>query len=164
MASRRWSNMTNQAFVTKDTLPKDLNRTVKPALKRHRRVPLPEIGESLKKVLAQLLANPKIKFTAKTKSFKGNRRILANKRSKYIGVSGNKTHWQALINVGIRKRYIGTYLSEKEAAIMFDIYSIGLHGTTASVNFDYTSNIVASMIEEFLMNGTLNPLPYACQV
>lgn len=60
--------------------------------------------------------------------------------------------------------YIGTFLSEKEAGIMFDIYSIGLHGIKASTNFNYSSDIVISMIEEFLANGTIEPLTYASQV
>ena len=47
-----------------------------------------------------------------------------SRKSPYIGVSRNKDHWQVLINNKTSKLYIGTYMSEFEAAIAYDFYSI----------------------------------------
>ena len=40
--------------------------------------------------------------------------------SSYVGVSKNGENWQVLINYGNFKKYIGTFSSEKQAAITYD--------------------------------------------
>jgi hypothetical protein len=71
------------------------------------------------------------------------------RRSKYIGVSRNGPHWQALIAIKKRKTYIGTYDNQEDAARAFDFYSLLLHSLTAKTNFNYTKGEVLEMIEKF---------------
>lgn len=58
--------------------------------------------------------------------------------SKYRGVSKNGNQWQVLIMVNKKKRYIGNYKTEDEAASSYDIVAIQNHGSKAKTNFYYT--------------------------
>lgn len=58
--------------------------------------------------------------------------------SKYRGVSKNGNQWQVLIMVNKKKRYIGNYKTEDEAASSYDIVAIQNHGKKAKTNFYYT--------------------------
>ena len=59
--------------------------------------------------------------------------------SKFRGVSKNGNQWQVLIMINKKKRYIGNYKSEKDAARAYDIVAIQNHGKKAKTNFYYTS-------------------------
>ena len=59
--------------------------------------------------------------------------------SKFRGVSKNGNQWQVLIMINKKKRYIGNYKSEKDAARAYDIVAIQNHGKKAKTNFFYTS-------------------------
>jgi hypothetical protein len=48
-------------------------------------------------------------------------------RSNFIGVSKNGNHWQSLIVINNTKVYLGTYKTQKEAAVMFDFHSLVVH-------------------------------------
>ena len=58
--------------------------------------------------------------------------------SKYRGVSKNGNQWQVLIMINKKKRYIGNYKNEEEAASSYDIVAIQNHGSKAKTNFYYT--------------------------
>ena len=58
--------------------------------------------------------------------------------SKYRGVSKNGNQWQVLIMINKKKRYIGNYKNEEEAASSYDIVAIQNHGNKAKTNFYYT--------------------------
>ena len=58
--------------------------------------------------------------------------------SKYRGVSKNGNQWQVLIMINKKKRYIGNYRNEEEAAMFYDIVAIQNHGSKAKTNFYYT--------------------------
>lgn len=77
----------------------------------------------------------------------------SDRRSKFIGVSRNGKNWQVLINVGNTKKYIGTYSTQKEAAVAYDFYSFALHGSKAKTNFTYNKDQLISMVESFLEKG-----------
>ena len=81
------------------------------------------------------------------------RRDESSKRSNYIGVTKNGPNWQSLISINRRKTYIGTYITQDEAARAFDIYSLLLHGLKASTNFPYTKAEILSALEEFLASS-----------
>jgi len=83
-----------------------------------------------------------ISFKASTKSSRGLHNGKSTRRSQFIGVLRNGKRWQVLINVGKKKKYIGTYAEEKEAAIVHDFYSIGLNGVGAKTNFSYDQTLV----------------------
>ena len=69
--------------------------------------------------------------------------------SNYIGVSMNGDNWQVLINCGKFKKYIGTFANEKQAAIMYDFYSICLHLAKAKTNFTYDAQLIEEMVESY---------------
>ena len=76
----------------------------------------------------------------------------SNRRSVFIGVSKNGPSWQSMITVNKRKTYIGTYKTEKEAAIAFDFYSMLIHALEGKTNFSYTKGQVWEMINNFVEN------------
>ena len=69
---------------------------------------------------------------------KHSRAKTSERRSTFIGVSKNGPSWQSMITVEKRKIYIGTYKTEREAAIAFDFYSILIHTMEGKTNFSYT--------------------------
>mmetsp|Transcript_37796 Transcript_37796/g.43439 ORF Transcript_37796/g.43439 Transcript_37796/m.43439 type:complete len:80 (+) Transcript_37796:429-668(+) len=73
-----------------------------------------------------------------------------------MGVSRNGDNWQALINYEGVKKYIGTFATEKEAAVAYDFYSIVLHCHKAKINFGYDTETVMEMAENYSHNGKLN--------
>ena len=74
-------------------------------------------------------------FEKEEKDFNRNR---GQRGSKYRGVSKNGNQWQVLIMINKKKRYIGNYKNEEEAASSYDIVAIQNHGNKAKTNFYYT--------------------------
>ena len=74
------------------------------------------------------------------------RKCKSTRRSAYIGVSKNGPNWQAMISAEKMKSYIGTYVSEIEAAEMFDLYSLLVHGFSAKTNFSYSKAGIIDLI------------------
>jgi hypothetical protein len=66
--------------------------------------------------------------------------------SKYRGVSRNGNQWQVLIMVNKKKRYVGSYSKEEEAAKAYDKVALQNHGTKAKTNFDYTKKEVENIL------------------
>ena len=67
-----------------------------------------------------------------------NNKKRGQRGSKYRGVSKNGNQWQVLIMINKKKRYIGNYKNEEEAASFYDIVAIQNHGNKAKTNFYYT--------------------------
>ena len=89
----------------------------------------------------------------------------SGRRSRYIGVSKNGDNWQVLVNMGKFKKYIGTYVDEKEAAVAYDFYTICLHSTKAKTNFAYKKGMILDMINHYTNNSKVfNPKHFACKV
>jgi hypothetical protein len=80
---------------------------------------------------------------------------LSKTRSAFIGVTKNGSNWQALIAIKKKKTYIGTYVTETEAAIAFDFYCILIHGLTAKTNFSYTKGQLFEMISNYMENDSV---------
>jgi hypothetical protein len=78
-----------------------------------------------------------------------NRANASKKRSNYIGVCKNGPNWQALISIDKKKTYIGTYMTDKEAAEAYDFYCMMINGTRAKTNFGYTKEGVEYLISKF---------------
>ena len=123
---------------------------------------LPEIDKNLLKIL-QL--SSEISFEHWIKSARGLHNGVSQRRSVFIGVLKNKNRWQVLINNGRHKHYIGTYLSEIEAAIVHDFYSIGINFLKAKTNFFYTKELLVPMIISYFSSGKVfNPSKFISQV
>ena len=69
------------------------------------------------------------------------------------GVTWNGQLWQALITINKRKTYIGSYESERDAAIAFDFYCMLLHSLRAKTNFNYSKKNTLCMVENFKENN-----------
>ncbi|CAI2374428.1 unnamed protein product [Moneuplotes crassus] len=123
--------------------------------KRRRRTELLDISQKLLKMKASILKQYVKGFESVRKRAKSANQKNFSRRSKYIGVSKNICNWQALINVGSVKKYIGTFVDEHQAARAFDIYSIALRGEKAPINFDYTAKEMLERIEYFLENNSV---------
>ena len=66
--------------------------------------------------------------------------------SKFRGVSRNGNQWQVLIMVNKKKRYVGSYSKEEEAAKAYDKVALQNHGSKAKTNFDYTKKEVEEIL------------------
>lgn len=66
--------------------------------------------------------------------------------SRYRGVSRNGNQWQVLIMVNKKKRYVGSYSNEEEAARAYDKVALQNHGAKAKTNFDYTEEEVQKIL------------------
>jgi len=66
--------------------------------------------------------------------------------SKYRGVSRNGNQWQVLIMVNKKKRYVGSFSTEEEAARVYDKVSLQNHGSKAKTNYFYTEDEIKSII------------------
>ena len=68
--------------------------------------------------------------------------------SRYRGVSRNGNQWQVLIMVNKKKRYVGSYSNEEEAARAYDKVALQNHGAKAKTNFDYTEEEVQKILSD----------------
>ncbi|CAI2382837.1 unnamed protein product [Moneuplotes crassus] len=118
--------------------------------KRRRRSTKLEIKSKLARVRAQILKRGISAFHRSPKKARGNLSCNSNRRSRYIGVSKNNAHWQALINIKRTKKYIDIFACEQEAARTYDLYAIALKGVKAGLNFDYTAEEMIAMIDNYL--------------
>ena len=69
------------------------------------------------------------------------------RKSKYRGVSMNGAQWQVIIMINKKKRYIGSYKSEDEAALVYDKIAIKLKGEKAKTNFPYSNQEMKEIVE-----------------
>ena len=67
--------------------------------------------------------------------------------SRYRGVSKNGSQWQVLIMVKKKKRYLGSFSNEEEAARAYDKVALQHHGIKAKTNYDYTKEEVKKIME-----------------
>ena len=66
--------------------------------------------------------------------------------SKYRGVSRNGNQWQVLIMINKKKRYVGSYSKEEDAARAYDKVALQNHGSKAKTNYDYTKKEVEEIL------------------
>ena len=66
--------------------------------------------------------------------------------SRYRGVSKNGSQWQVLIMVKKKKRYLGSFSNEEEAARAYDKVALQHHGIKAKTNYDYTKEEVEKIM------------------
>ena len=68
--------------------------------------------------------------------------------SRYRGVSKNGSQWQVLIMIKKKKRYLGSFSNEEEAARAYDRVALQHHGIKAKTNYDYTKEEVEQIMSE----------------
>ena len=66
--------------------------------------------------------------------------------SRYRGVSKNGSQWQVLIMVKKKKRYLGSFSNEEEAARAYDRVALQHHGIKAKTNYDYTKEEIEQIM------------------
>ena len=118
--------------------------------KRVPKVKLMNFDISMEKLIEviDMFQNPKWVLFAGNR--KGSKRINASlKRTSFIGVSKNGPNWQSLITINSKKTYIGTYMTEIEAAKAYDFYWMLIHNLNAKTNFAYTKEEVHQLISTF---------------
>ena len=71
-----------------------------------------------------------------------------SRRSKYRGVSKNGNNWQVLIMVKKKKKYLGSFSNEEEAAKVYDKFALQSHGIKAKTNYDYTKEELEKIMNE----------------
>lgn len=74
-----------------------------------------------------------------------------NRGSIYRGVSRNGNQWQVLIMINKKKRYIGSYSNELEAAKAYDIVALQHHKKKAKTNFYYSEDERKKIISNFIL-------------
>lgn len=130
-----------------------------------RKIELSTIDGTLARILKYIQNGQSLVFEHKAKSNRGLYHGLSRRRSQYIGVLRNRGKWQVLINEGRSKKYIGTYATEIEAAVMHDFYSIGINGIKAKTNFTYKNDMIAEMIGSyFSSNKTFIPSLFVSRI
>ena len=67
--------------------------------------------------------------------------------SRFRGVSKNGSQWQVLIMVKKKKRYLGSFNNEEEAARIYDKVALQNHGNKAKTNYDYTQDEIEKIIK-----------------
>eukprot|EP00344_Euplotes_crassus_P010489 CAMPEP_0196996128 /NCGR_PEP_ID=MMETSP1380-20130617/2091_1 /TAXON_ID=5936 /ORGANISM="Euplotes crassus, Strain CT5" /LENGTH=160 /DNA_ID=CAMNT_0042412009 /DNA_START=172 /DNA_END=654 /DNA_ORIENTATION=+ len=126
---------------------------------------LPDISQNLRMILQMISKDQQVSFRATAKSSRGLHNGTSTRRSQYIGLLGNRNRWQVLINVGSKKKYIGTFKCEKEAAVAHDLYSIGLNGMRGKTNFNYDSSTLQDMVMDYFTNeGSFNAYKFTSRV
>ena len=127
-------------------------------IKRTRKNWLPNVDKNLEIILRLACQGNQISFKQSKKWARGLFYGTSKRRSKYIGVLRNREKWQILINEGNKKKYIRTYMTEIEAAVASDFYSIGINGLSAKTNFSYSHDQVMEMINQyFTSDNQFNP-------
>ena len=131
--------------VTQDTTNKlyKLKRTKKSSL----------LNSKLLALKAVLIKGRINSFEESLKHPRGIRGQKSKRRSYFIGVSKNSFKWQALINFKNKKKYIGTFLTQEEAARAYDLYAMAFQGVKAKLNHSYSREEALSFINFNLETG-----------
>jgi hypothetical protein len=81
-----------------------------------------------------------------SKNDENSEKNIKPRGSKFRGVSRNGNQWQVLIMVNKKKRYVGSYSKEEDAARAYDKVALQNHGSKAKTNFDYTKKEVEEIL------------------
>ena len=125
---------------------------MKKVKQKARKSNLPKVQQKLQRILQRIKEGKLMPFKQCTKRIRGALGFKSGRRSEYVGVSKNNQHWQVLINMGDSKKYIGTFDTQKQAAIAYDFYCIAIHSSRAKVNFLYSIDMIEKMIKSYFDN------------
>ena len=108
---------------------------------------------SLEKKINRVIDDKQICVHQSNKSKMNYKSLASGRRSRFIGVSKNGDVWQSLIMIDGKKTYIGSYLTEEEAGMSYDFYSIILKHFSAKTNFEYTVRDIKKMLANYYDNN-----------
>ena len=129
----------------------------KEIIKRRRRNSTIDVESSFEDLLS-LIENGSLQYILGRIKHRSTFEPPKSRSSNYFGVSRNGENWQALIKCGKIKKYVGTFGSEREAAISYDFYAIWLHLSKAKTNFTYDSQLIIEMIQSYnRISKSFNP-------
>ncbi|CAI2380721.1 unnamed protein product [Moneuplotes crassus] len=137
-----------------DLVIKQPSRTIK-SRKKNRLLKSRNTKEGLfqlQRILDSYAGTEELVVARSAKSKNNTRLHKSGRRSSYIGVSKNGDVWQALIMIDSKKTYIGSYHTEKEAAMAYDFFSIVLKQLAAKTNFDYSLTLLKKMVHNYHSN------------
>mmetsp|Transcript_29225 Transcript_29225/g.25845 ORF Transcript_29225/g.25845 Transcript_29225/m.25845 type:complete len:134 (+) Transcript_29225:167-568(+) len=123
----------------------------RPVWPRTRKATPLEVRKNLKEMYEELKEGG-FYFNKRVKTTRGLHKGHSRRRSRYVGVSKNRHHYQTLLTTKRNKKYIGTYLTEEQAALTYDFYSFGLNGLNAKTNFSHSGEEVMQMIKFYFDN------------
>ncbi|CAI2385226.1 unnamed protein product [Moneuplotes crassus] len=135
--------------------PQKLAPSLKSVRKRRRKNNLPDIDSHIQEVQSLIQCGELMHIESTSKNANALTVDNCKRRSRYTGVSRNGKNWQVLVNMGKEKKYIGSYTSEKEAALAYDFYTVCLHKVKAKTNFSYHSSLIESMINSYYQNNNM---------
>lgn len=69
--------------------------------------------------------------------------------SRYRGVSKNGKQWQVLIMIKKKKKYLGSFSSEEDAARVYDTFALLYQGNKAKTNYNYTKEEIEKIKAEY---------------
>lgn len=128
------------------------NKVVKRRARRSRSF---DITSSINALLYKIRCGELSDRDFQNKAVSKSRNLSLRRSSKFIGVSQNGDNWQAMINSGRGKQYIGTYASELEAGIAYDFYSFAVHQCSRKTNFSYDATIFETIAKSYFQNGKI---------
>ena len=99
-----------------------------------------------KEIKKQKANNETEKKENMAKNDENSEKNIKPRGSKFRGVSRNGNQWQVLIMVNKKKRYVGSYSKEEDAARAYDKVALQNHGSKAKTNFDYTKKEVEEIL------------------
>ena len=99
-----------------------------------------------KEIKKQKANNETEKKENSAKNDENSEKNIKPRGSKFRGVSRNGNQWQVLIMVNKKKRYVGSYSKEDDAARAYDKVALQNHGSKAKTNFDYTKKEVEEIL------------------
>jgi hypothetical protein len=146
-----------ESIKAKIDLPFDAHKiSLKTLVKRRtRRGSQLDISSNLRDLLSKINNGDVSDRDFQDKIMNKSRNPALKRSSKFIGVSRNGDNWQAMINNGRGKNYIGTYSSEKEAGIAYDIHCFAIHQCSKKTNFSYNVAVMEKIICDYFENDKI---------
>jgi hypothetical protein len=139
------------------SIPPMINLEQRPVRTIHK-FDFPSEAEKLRMRLYPMIGMNKTFVKAKKKSNPCTRKVISKRRTRFTGVTKNSSNYQTLIVLRGKKIYVGSYPSEIDAAITFDLYSLVMHGERATTNFNWKADQIVEMLNLFIENdGVFEP-------
>jgi HNH endonuclease len=112
-------------------------RAERKTVRLHNEVLPPNPGEVIDHINRDKLDNRRVNLRSVTHSMNTMNRGLMQGRSRYRGISGTPGRWQAKLKIGGIELRLGQFVSERDAAHVYDLFASLLLGDDAQLNFPH---------------------------